>query len=144
MIDRRLELIFPSLKGGSYRVTSAPSPSYNCIAWSCHDDQRWWWPVGGFFWPVGAPTVNSVGAFVAAYSLLGYVECGDDALVLGHEKIALYALAGAPTHAARQLESGKWTSKLGGAHDIEHVDPYVLEGSEYGTVVKFFIRRLGS
>lgn len=43
-------------------------------------------------------------------------------------------LAGMPTHAARQLHSGAWTSKLGNAEDIEH-ELHALEGEIYGTVV---------
>jgi hypothetical protein len=41
--------------------------------------------------------------------------------------------AGIPTHAARQLTSGAWTSKLGNAADIEH-ELRALEGEIYGVV----------
>lgn len=37
---------------------------------------------------------------------------------------------GEPTHAARQLPSGAWTSKLGEWEDIEHDTLEALEGSE--------------
>jgi hypothetical protein len=40
---------------------------------------------------------------------------------------------GVPTHAARLLPSGLWTSKLGEWEDIEH-DLHALEGDVYGTV----------
>jgi hypothetical protein len=40
----------------------------------------------------------------------------------------------APKHAARQLASGRWTSKIGVLEDIEH-DLRDLEGDEYGKVV---------
>jgi hypothetical protein len=40
---------------------------------------------------------------------------------------------GVPTHAARLLPSGLWTSKLGEWEDIEH-DLLALEGDVYGTV----------
>jgi hypothetical protein len=55
----------------------------------------------------------------------------------GFEKVALYAdAAGIPTHAARQLSGGKWTSKLGRREDIEHaLDD--LTGDVYGSVVAF-------
>ena len=39
-----------------------------------------------------------------------------------------------PKHAARQLPSGRWTSKLGFLEDIEHA-LHDLEGTEYGAVV---------
>lgn len=39
-----------------------------------------------------------------------------------------------PTHAARQLPNGRWTSKLGFLEDIEH-DLHDVAGEAYGTVV---------
>jgi hypothetical protein len=44
-------------------------------------------------------------------------------------------------HVARQLRSGKWTSKLGDWEDIEHDDPYALECEDYGKIAKFMKRR---
>ncbi|MCI0637958.1 MAG: hypothetical protein L0Y72_23715 [Gemmataceae bacterium] len=38
-----------------------------------------------------------------------------------------------PTHAARQLPTGRWSSKLGPSEDIEH-DLHALEGEIYGTI----------
>ena len=38
------------------------------------------------------------------------------------------------THAARQLSSGFWTSKLGEAYDIQHGTPQSIEGGIYGCV----------
>jgi len=35
---------------------------------------------------------------------------------------------------ARQLENGKWTSKLGELEDIEHDTLDVFDDSDYGTV----------
>jgi hypothetical protein len=56
------------------------------------------------------------------------------------EKIAIFADAtGSPTHAARQLTSGRWTSKLGEAEDIEH-ELRAIEGDIYGTVVAILKR----
>ena len=54
----------------------------------------------------------------------GYAPIGEDGpLQDGYEKIAIYALDGEPTHAARQLDTGRWTSKLGKHEDIEHDTP---------------------
>ncbi len=50
---------------------------------------------------------------------------------------------GLPTHAARQLASGRWTSKLGKAEDIEH-DLHDLEGDLYGIVVLLMKRPLSA
>lgn len=59
----------------------------------------------------------------------------------GKRKIALYASLGngQPTHAARQLENGLWTSKLGRDIDLSH-ELEELEGPTYGTVVAIFER----
>jgi hypothetical protein len=46
---------------------------------------------------------------------------------------------GSPTHAARQLDNGRWTSKLGELEDIEH-SLRDLEGAAYGTVVQVMKR----
>jgi hypothetical protein len=76
----------------------------------------------------------TIAAFIQAYATRGYVPCDRADLEPGFEKIALYATVdGEPTHAARQLPNGKWTSKLGRWQDIEHE----LEGlvcEMYGTV----------
>jgi hypothetical protein len=48
---------------------------------------------------------------------------------------------GVPKHAARQLLTGRWTSKLGKMEDIEH-GLRDLEGTVYGTVVLIMKRAL--
>jgi hypothetical protein len=56
--------------------------------------------------------------------------------------VALFvATTGCPTHAARQLASGRWTSKLGKAEDIEH-ELRDLEGDVYSSVVLVLKRPL--
>jgi len=46
---------------------------------------------------------------------------------------------GEPTHVARQLPSGRWTSKMGFLEDIEHtVD--ALRGFYYGAVTQILKR----
>jgi hypothetical protein len=58
----------------------------------------------------------------------------------GYERIALYASAdGVPTHAARQLRDGRWTSKLGRCEDIED-QLRDLQGENYGAVVHIMKR----
>ena len=51
--------------------------------------------------------------------------------------------AGVPTHAARQMPSGRWTSKLGFREDIEH-DLHAVSGDLYGTVVLLLKRPRGN
>jgi hypothetical protein len=55
-------------------------------------------------------------------------------------RIVLYIKDGKPTHAARQLPTGKWTSKLGSDIDIEHDYPEVLNGQDYG-IASIFMKR---
>ena len=74
-------------------------------------------------------------SFIRAYALQGYSVCASADYEEGFEKIAIYADSqGKPTHAARQLSTGHWTSKLGGLEDIEHFTLEGLNGAEYGAV----------
>ena len=69
--------------------------------------------------------------------------CSDSSLEAGYEKIAIYVKDGIPTHAARQLGDGRWTSKLGKYEDIEHDSLDALNGDgygEYGRVALFMSR----
>ena len=67
--------------------------------------------------------------------------CKNEKFENGFEKVALYVdKDGAPTHAARQLPNGKWTSKLGNGEDIEHETIHVVEGDGYGKA-KYFLKR---
>ena len=140
-----LEGGFPDLKSKGYRITSPYDPSYNCIGWSFGDDSRIWWPTphNSHYWPTGLPRVLSIETFKKAYEQVGYEECESSLLEKGFEKIAVYlSLAtGMPTHAARQLPSGKWTSKLGKSEDVEHTLPGLL-GQTYGQLGPIFKRKI--
>ncbi len=127
---------FPGLSTGNHRIASAATPSYNCVAWAAAEDNRWWWPdpMEVSYWPPGIERTESIEAFIAAFSLLGYTRCEGSQQEAAFEKIALYLVDGRPTHMARQLKSGRWTSKLGSSIDMEHglMD---LAGNEYGSIV---------
>lgn len=134
-----IEAIFPGLRNSAFRVTSPATRDYNCIAWAAGDTTRWWWPVfdpdnDAIFWPAGVALEDTLGAFAAAFATLGYSPCADEKPEPGFEKIALFASADVPTHVARQLSNGRWTSKLGLREDIEH-DLHAISGEAYGTVV---------
>jgi hypothetical protein len=78
---------------------------------------------------------------VEAYRSVGYEECDTPALEAGFEKIVLYADSDdTPTHAARQLTDGRWTSKLGDFEDIEHLNLECLNGELYGEPVTYLRR----
>jgi hypothetical protein len=132
-----LEQLFPGLAGNIYQETSPPNGDYNCIAWAAEDTQRWWWPSENEdmeYWPPGVVREQTQSAFIAAFATLGYVVCDSEDLEVGFEKIALFANTEGPTHAARQLSTGRWSSKLGTMVDIEHA-LHDLEGMLYGAVV---------
>lgn len=136
MVEPSLENVFPRLRGQPYQITSPKDHRYNCIAFAAGDDCNWWWPdaAGEDIWPAGFARAETVEAFRDAFASLGYVACDDDQVEPGYEKVALFALAGVPKHAARQLPSGRWVSKLGPSEDIEH-GLQDLTGMVYGSVV---------
>ncbi|MCP4251407.1 MAG: hypothetical protein GY778_30595 [bacterium] len=138
-----LEHAFPGLCGTKYRVTSPVDPHYNCLAWAASQTTVWWEPdpMGLYWWPLEAPREASLDAFAVAYGLRGYEGCQSTELEPQFERVAIFVDAnGIPTHAARQLGNGKWTSKLGEHVDIEH-DLKALEGNTYGTVALVMKRR---
>jgi hypothetical protein len=124
---------FPNLNHGGWQITSDPSEDYNSIAWAAGLTSRWWWPDGLEDWPAGAPCEETITAFAAALGTTGYVPCDNGDWEVDTEKVALYAIGDRPKHAARQLPNGKWTSKLGAGHDIEH--------DSLGAVVLFLKRQ---
>jgi hypothetical protein len=80
-----------------------------------------------------------------AYETLGYKLCLNGSLENGVEKIAIFGIKRpdgtvSPTHAALQLESGEWTSKLGPLEDVVHPDVNAVRGPVYGKVVLYVSR----
>ena len=140
---------FPNLipgKNGNHKRVSWSTSRYNCIAWAADDAMRPWWPQSlNAYWP-SAPVINDVTipAFVSAFNSIGYELCADRSLERGFEKIALYASPDkVPLHAARQLRSGAWTSKMGSAYwpDIRHSTVLDVVGLNYGHPVRYMRRR---
>lgn len=138
----------PGLTDATCAITSPTARRYNCIAWAAGDATRWWWPVplrGINYWPAGAPREETLPAFVAAFGTVGFAPCADGMREDGIEKVALFAkrIGGliVPTHAARQLESGEWTSKMGPLEDITHITCDAVGGPIYGQVVQFLARQ---
>lgn len=147
MPEADLELYFPNLAPAGYQITSPITPDYNCIAWAAESTTNPWWPVAlnPYFWPVAIPSTVSIQTFVDGFTTLGYEPCENSEFEDGFEKVAIYAdQNGEPTHMARQLESGAWTSKLGNLEDIEHQTLGGVEGDSYGQAVRFLKRKLPS
>lgn len=143
-----LEDLFPQLASNNYRIASPVDGTYNCIAYAANDVENWWWPtpkpIGGYYWPPGAPREETLEAFKIAFEGLGYGECPGGDLETGAEKVAIYVTSdGTPSHAARQLPSGDWVSKLGPNVDIQHTHPDAVGGDDghgYGRVALFMAR----
>ncbi len=130
---------FPRLTPQNHRVTSPTTQDYNCIAWAAGDTTRWWQPA--VYWPIAvAPTAGDIQTLVPAYQALGFGVCADGKREAGVEKIALYGNFFFYSHAARQLPSGQWTSKLGTDVDIEHNTPEDVAEGLYGVVMYFMSR----
>lgn len=132
---------FPNLDKEGYAITSAQTPKYNCIAWAAGDNTRFWWPDTGnvLYWPEDLPRNDSLEVFIIMFNKFKYVVCDNAELEENFEKIAIYVKDGVVTHAARQLSNGKWTSKLGQEHDIEHTLSG-LDGPCYGKVAQIMKR----
>jgi hypothetical protein len=143
-----LESVFPQLAADNYRLASPADGKYNCIAYAANDTSIFWWPTkkptGGYYWPPDAPREVTLKAFRIAFETLGYEVCQDGSLEPALEKIAIYVNNdGVPTHAARQLSSGSWVSKLGFDVDIEHTHPDAVGGDEgdgYGSIALYMAR----
>jgi hypothetical protein len=133
-------------EGINCAVTSPKTNRYNCLAWAAEEDFRNWWPdpmrVG--YWPPGVAREVTFPAFLEAYKTKGFTLCFDGTLEPNLEKVALYGKgppgSEVPTHAARQLSDGKWTSKLGPLVDIAHAQPEDVEGPVYGKVICYLSR----
>ena len=137
-----LRATFPGLRLPDCAVTSQKDRRYNCIAHAAGDSRRFWDPARSpeAYWPKGVPRSYTLEAYEAAFATLGYKKCGrDNSLQAGIEKIAIFANDNGPQHAARQLENGSWTSKLGVLEDICH--PLLqIEGTQYGMVASVMWR----
>lgn len=132
-----LKSSFPRVTPHNCRCTSPATDDYNCIAWAYGRDDVWCQP--GFFWPIPRQE-DTIEAYKELFLSIGYRCCENASYEKGFQKIALYIKDGCPTHAARQLPTGKWTSKLGHNIDIEHDCPEVLNESDYGVASIFMIR----
>lgn len=136
--------LFPKLKSDTdFKITSPATPNYNCLAWACNYSNRWMQPPAitlppldsVVYWPPGAKQGVGIDCLIDAFKVEGFIVCNNWQHEESFQKIALYVKNGTEwSHAAREKRSGKWTSKLGSGNDIEHSNPYTIEGDFYGTV----------
>jgi len=142
--DTRLLNSFPQLTPGSYRKLGGPTAQYNCIAWAAGKIDEHWWPgqVPQSYWPPGIPADTSLNAFIHLFRSLEYDICDSSTFQRRYEKVAIFVKNQHVTHAARQVWSGRWTSKLGPWELIEH-DLEAVAGIEYGNVEQIMRRKRG-
>lgn len=122
--------------------TSPKDKRYNSLAWAIggDDEKKRWWapdPFDSYHWPSGIQKKETVESYIEIFEQHGYECCGTDASFEPEfVKVAIYCNSTTRTlHVARQLETGRWTSKLGQAEDIIHDTLGCLKGAErYGTV----------
>jgi hypothetical protein len=93
-----------------------------------------------FYWPDGVPRTYEMASYIKAFETVGFDLCQDGILEPGFEKIAIYAVRGFPTHTARQLRNGNWTTKFGDFEDVEHLNLDCLNGPLYGAPTKYMRR----
>lgn len=91
------------------------------------------------YWPPSAPHSTHISSFIKAFEIKRYTTCADGTHREGYEKIAIYEKNGQVTHAAKQIDNTKWTSKLGRSWDISHTAGAV-SGGLYGVVTTYMER----
>lgn len=117
---------FENLAKLGYEITSDPDEAYNCFAYAAGVVDEWWDPLGK--WPGGNPERRC--RRDARHGLRGAWLHGMPRRKpeRGFDKIAIYAIEGSFQHAAKLLDDGRWSSKLGPDGDIAHRDLAALEG----------------
>jgi hypothetical protein len=150
MSDQEIERDFPKLVADGWRKTSEATSDYNCFAFALHDQDDWYspLPIWGYYWPADKlPRNTALPTMIELYRYEGGFEpCAHGEYQEGFEKIALYVnQAGNVTHAARQVDSRTWTSKLGNLADIEHpllssLEDAGIKRDDYGGVTQFLMR----
>jgi len=140
-----LPRLFPKLAQSPYRIRSHATGKYNCIAWAAGRTDCWFWPghPGMAFWPSGITVAVTLQAFIELFESLGYECCSDRTPDWRFERVAIYVRNHEVQHAARQLLSGRWSSKAGPWWLIEH-EFEALTGqtaAEYGDIAQLMRRR---
>jgi hypothetical protein len=151
-LKRILFQAFPKLiQDKNFKITSKDTPNYNCIAWACKYNERWIQPpyLGKpkldcvVWWPPEVPEGLEPECLKKLFEYHGYVECEGSEHEDGYKKVALYfnKHKNEWTHAARELNNGFWTSKLGSYNDIQHGTPETIENEDYGRVYCFMKKK---
>jgi hypothetical protein len=124
---------FPNLTN-EFTYSSLKNGDYNCIAWIEKNEEDWIQ-----FYDEFGRLIKNPERYIHHFSQLGYAPTNNGNLETGKQKIAIYIASSSNRfkHVARQLEDGRWTSKLGEWEDIEHNTAENLLGGSYGDILKF-------
>jgi hypothetical protein len=125
---KELRELFPHANFAADCITSPIDRNYNCVAWAIGDKRKWWESFGTilpspfppYHWPDDLPQDKLPDTYIRFFQRHNFEVAEDSELEPGIEKIALYIRGDSVQHVARQLPSGRWTSKLGPQEDIEH------------------------
>lgn len=137
---RPLVELCPGLTDDNHKISSPATFRYNCIAWAAGVATKKWGDQKPYFSPKEVSRGADVQSLIGLFEWLGYKPCDGGCLEPGIERVALYALDGNWTHAARQRSDGTWTSKLGDFEDIDHRTPEAVAGADYGEIAAFMKR----
>lgn len=134
----KIQKHFPNLiQGENFEYTSQHTDEYNCVAWATEITNKW---IQFIYDEHGNYDINAV-RYIRYFSELGFVET-ENIAVENAVKIAIYADSDNNfTHVARQLRSGKWTSKIGDWEDIEHRDLQDIAGGAYGKPIILMVKK---
>lgn len=134
----QLTVLFPGLRDSTFKITSPPDSTYNCVAWVIGTTNEWWEPrYREGTWPDHIPQERTVAATILALASVGYEECDDGLIEENAEKVAIYGVGSQFLHVAKQLPSGRWSSKLGRAWDIEHELEALTSAANQGGAVQY-------
>ena len=134
----KIRQLFPNLTNNNHLIISPETDDYNCIAWAYEISVRRMWPGNpDYYWPSVVTELDELATLLQLFLDKGYEKCESGEPEEGYKKVAIYVNEKGPQHAALQLESGLWTSKLGDLQDIQHDTLQALEGGEYGKATVF-------
>ena len=147
MLDDEIESEFPRLRAeGSYFITSPKNQKYNCVAWGVRDKAHVWQYLpnfAGYYWPPGIERDDTLESWIRVFEMHMFEKCDSRQPEEGYEKIVIFlGVDGEPSHVARQMVNGTWTSKLGiRGKDIIHRSVDALEGDIYGAIAQVMRRK---
>lgn len=137
---------FPSLANDpNFKITSDCTPAYNCIGWALGMNDVWVGldhPVNyaWTWWPKDVPCDEQKESLVDLFKYFGFVNCENNCIESGFDKVALFANKEGWTHAARVIGNNILHSKIGTAWDIHHSGGDTFENSEYGHIYAYMKR----